>query len=69
MLKTLISITKKNSETLKQFESAIKDHMNDSNTVNKGTYGFVKDSKVFFNNKTNNIIVIDKSGKFVTVLN
>ena len=40
--------------------------MYDTTTFEKGTYGFVKDSKVFFNPTTNNAVVIDKSGKFIT---
>ncbi|NIX91609.1 adhesin [Pseudomonas fulva] len=35
-------------------------------TTQRGTYGFVKDSKVFFNSKTNNAVVLDASGNFVT---
>ncbi|WP_409457144.1 hemagglutinin repeat-containing protein [Pseudomonas oryzihabitans] len=58
--------TKKNPETLAQFESAIKAHMSDAATVQKGTYGFVKDSKVFFNSATNNVVVVDGAGNFVT---
>ncbi|ATM85660.1 hypothetical protein CRN74_05990 [Yersinia frederiksenii] len=58
--------TKKNPETLKQYEVAIKNHMDDTTTFEKGTYGFVKDSKVFFNPTTNNVVVIDKSGEFIT---
>ncbi|MBK5539710.1 hypothetical protein JFV28_02565 [Pseudomonas sp. TH05] len=41
--------TKKNSQTLAQYEAAIKTHMASPFTVKQGTYGFVKDSKVFFN--------------------
>ncbi|EEQ04723.1 Filamentous hemagglutinin/adhesin [Yersinia bercovieri ATCC 43970] len=58
--------TKKNSETLKQYETAIKNHMDDTTTFEKGTYGFVKDSKVFFNPTTNNAVIIDKTGEFIT---
>lgn len=58
--------TKKNAETIKQYEAAIKNHMDDISTVETGTYGFVKDSKVFFNPNTNNAVVIDKSGDFIT---
>ncbi len=61
-----INSTKKNSETLAQFESAIKDHLGDSATVQKGTYGFSKDSTVYFNPNTNNVVVLDKSGNFLT---
>ncbi|KOY62382.1 adhesin [Photorhabdus heterorhabditis] len=58
--------TKKNPETLRQYEKAIKSHMEDTTTVRQGTYGFVKDSKVFFNSNTNNAVVLDSSGNFVT---
>ncbi|KFB99277.1 putative heme utilization/adhesion exoprotein [Trabulsiella guamensis ATCC 49490] len=58
--------TKKNPETLKQYETAIKNHLNDKATSENGTYGFVKDSRVFFNPNTNNAVVIDKSGEFIT---
>src|SRR5699024_5441908 len=49
-----IITTKKNADTLSQYETAIKNHMEDIVTKSQGTYGFVKDSKVFFNSKTNN---------------
>jgi len=58
--------TKKNSETLAQYESAIKAHMSSASTILQGTYGFVKDSRVFFNSSTNNAVVLDASGNFVT---
>ncbi|MEX5361021.1 colicin D domain-containing protein [Pseudomonas guariconensis] len=58
--------TRKNPETLAQFESAIKTHMGSTDTVQQGTYGFVKDSKVFFNSSTNNVVVVDAVGNFVT---
>ncbi|WP_050978194.1 hemagglutinin repeat-containing protein [Bordetella petrii] len=61
-----ISTTKKNSETLALFESKIKTHISSASTVQQGTYGFVKDSKVFFNSETNNAVVIDGAGNFVT---
>ncbi|MDU3154593.1 MAG: colicin D domain-containing protein [Hafnia alvei] len=44
----------------KQYETAIKNHLNDKSTSENGTYGFVKDSRVFFNPNTNNVVVIDK---------
>jgi len=61
-----IETTKKNPATLKQYASAIESHMEDIATAEKGTYGFVKDSKVYFNSNTNNAVVLDKSGGFVT---
>ncbi|WP_461531872.1 colicin D domain-containing protein [Pseudomonas sp. 210_17 TE3656] len=58
--------TKKNPETIAQYESAIKAHMASTTTTQQGTYGFVKDSKVFFNSSTNNAVVLDASGNVVT---
>uniref|UniRef100_UPI00190F370B colicin D domain-containing protein n=1 Tax=Cellvibrio mixtus TaxID=39650 RepID=UPI00190F370B len=61
-----VDSTKKNPATLSQYEKALRDHLSDSNTVEKGTYGFVKDFKLFFNSNTNNAVVLDNSGNFVT---
>ncbi|EKT65114.1 colicin D domain-containing protein [Providencia burhodogranariea] len=61
-----ITTTKKNPETLRQYESAINNHMTDKVTPPKGTYGFVINSKVYFNSNTNNAVVLDSSGNFVT---
>ncbi|NBM96097.1 hypothetical protein GWI75_03320 [Proteus sp. G2660] len=61
-----ITTTKKNPETLHQYENAINNHMVDKATTPHGTYGFVKDSKVYFNSNTNNVVVLDNSGNFVT---
>lgn len=58
--------TKKNPETLTQYETAVKAHMASTSTAQQGTYGFVKDSKVFFNSTTTNAVVLDASGDFVT---
>nr|WP_024560418.1 VENN motif pre-toxin domain-containing protein [Franconibacter pulveris] len=54
-----VMTTKKNPETLSQYEAAIRNHMGDTATVEQGSYGFVKDSKVFFNSATNNAVVLD----------
>ncbi|MBK0413504.1 hemagglutinin repeat-containing protein [Chromobacterium haemolyticum] len=64
-----IVTTKKNPSTLKDFEVAITAHMNDKNTVRQGTYGLMKESKVYFNPVTNNAVVLDGSGSFVTGFN
>jgi hypothetical protein len=61
-----VMTTKKNPETLAQYEAAIKAHMRSTSTTQQGTYGFVKNSKVFFNSTTNNAVVLDASGNFVT---
>jgi len=58
--------TKKNPETIGQFEQAIKLHLLSDGTKEMGIYGFVKDSKVFFNSTTNNVVVLDSAGEFVT---
>ncbi|RZK05184.1 MAG: hypothetical protein EOO84_19485 [Pantoea sp.] len=41
-----IVTAKKNPEKIKHFEIAIKNHMDDIATFEKGTYGFVKYSKL-----------------------
>ncbi len=61
-----VTTTKKNPTILAQYETAIKSHLADPKTVRQGTYGFVKDSKVHFNPTTNNTVVVDKFGNFVT---
>ncbi|WP_112692909.1 colicin D domain-containing protein [Microvirgula sp. AG722] len=58
--------TKKNPSTLGQFGAAIESHLNSKHTEPHGIYGFLKYSKVFFNPKTNNVVVLDSTGKFVT---
>lgn len=62
----VVSITKKKLDAFKQYETAIKNHLNDKTTSENGTYGFVQDSRVFFNPNTNNAVVIDKSSEFIT---
>ncbi|WP_211237709.1 colicin D domain-containing protein [Shewanella waksmanii] len=61
-----ISTTKKNPKTINEFKLAIKKHMDDPITVQRGTYGLAKDSKVFFNVNTNNVVVLSKSDEFIT---
>ncbi|MBF7957857.1 S-type pyocin domain-containing protein [Rahnella victoriana] len=61
-----IKDTKKNRETLTKFRDAIEAHLADKETIKKGTYPRKEDSDVFFNPNTNNVIVIDSKGKFVT---
>ncbi|MFC0228385.1 S-type pyocin domain-containing protein [Serratia aquatilis] len=61
-----INDTKKNRETLTKFRDALEVHLADKGTVEKGTYIREKDSKVFFNSKTNNAVVIKKDGSFST---
>ncbi|MEQ9872898.1 colicin-like bacteriocin tRNase domain-containing protein [Pectobacterium brasiliense] len=58
--------TRKNSETLTKFRDAIITHLEEKETFKKGTYLLVKDSRVFFNPKTNNVVVMDKDNKFIS---
>jgi hypothetical protein len=61
-----VTSTKKNPETLADFHDAIKSHMSNSDTFKLGSYGFVKDSNVFFNPNSNNAVVLGESGNFIT---
>ncbi|MFC0228390.1 colicin D domain-containing protein [Serratia aquatilis] len=61
-----INDTKKNCETLTKFRDALEAHLADKGMVEKGTYRREKGSKVFFNTKTNNVVVLDKDGVFIT---
>ncbi|MCQ6256856.1 S-type pyocin domain-containing protein [Pseudomonas sp. Q11] len=61
-----VSDAKKNTETLTRFRDAIEAHLADKETIEKGTYLRKSGSKVFFNQKTNNVVVIDKEGNFST---
>ncbi|HBC2943972.1 TPA: contact-dependent inhibition toxin CdiA [Escherichia coli O146] len=58
--------TKKNSDTIAEYQAAIKSHLDNKMTYEHGTYLLVPESKVFFNPQTNNVVVIDKSGNFVS---
>ncbi|WP_338111630.1 colicin D domain-containing protein, partial [Rosenbergiella australiborealis] len=58
--------TKKNAETIAQYQAAIKSHLDNKTTYEHGTYLLVPESKVFYNPQTNNVVVIDKSGAFVS---
>lgn len=57
---------KKNKETLTKFRDALDDHLSDVNTVEKGTYILSKDSKVFYNPNTKNVVVLRDDGMFVS---
>ncbi len=61
-----INDTKKNSETLTKFRDAIEVHLADKETVEKGTYLHEKESKVLFNPKTNNVVILKKNGDFIS---
>lgn len=61
-----VNDTKKNRETLTKFRDAIEAHLADKGTVEKGTYLHEKESKVFFNPKTNNVVILKKNGDFIS---
>ena len=58
--------TKKNGDTIVQYQTAIKSHLDDKTTYEHGTYLLVPESKVFFNPQTNNVVVVDKYDNFVS---
>ncbi|QXI37030.1 S-type pyocin domain-containing protein [Pseudomonas xantholysinigenes] len=61
-----VTDTKKNSETLAEFRNAIEAHLKHSGTIEKGTYLYAENSKVHFNSTTNNVVVLDTTGKFLS---
>jgi hypothetical protein len=61
-----ITTTKKNTATLADYGKAIANHLDNPATVPKGTYLYVKESKVYFNPNTNLVVVLDSGGNFVT---
>ncbi|QLG96792.1 S-type pyocin domain-containing protein (plasmid) [Pseudomonas yamanorum] len=58
--------TQKNRQTLTKFRDAIEAHLADKDTVEKGTYIRNAGSKVFYNSKTNNVVIVSKDGKFLS---
>lgn len=61
-----ITDTRKNTETLTKFRDSIDEHLADVDTKPHGTYQREDGSVVFFNNRTNNAVIIDKDGRFVS---
>lgn len=61
-----IFTTQKNPETLGQYRSALEAHLSSPVTQKNGTYLYVPDSVVYFNAATNNVVVLNKAGEFVT---
>ncbi|MFZ5296007.1 hemagglutinin repeat-containing protein [Enterobacter bugandensis] len=61
-----VTTTKKNGDTIAEYQTAIKSHLDNKVTYEHGTYLLVPESKVFFNPKTNNVVVVDKSGNYVS---
>ena len=61
-----LSTTKKNPETLAQYQTAIESHLADPSTYANGTYQYVPGSTVHFNPVTNNVVILGKDGSFVS---
>ena len=61
-----IDSSKKNRETLIQFRDAIEAHLADKDTVKKGTYRREKGSTVYFNPKTNNVVILKPNGTWIS---
>lgn len=61
-----VTTTRKNGDTIAEYQTAIKSHLDNKTTYEHGTYFLVPESKVFFNPQTNNVVVVDKSGNFVS---
>ncbi|EJC3639751.1 S-type pyocin domain-containing protein [Salmonella enterica] len=57
---------KKNSETLSKFRDAIEAHLTDKDTVEKGTYRREKGSKVYFNPKSMNVVILKANGEWLS---
>nr|WP_080352643.1 colicin D domain-containing protein [Serratia nevei] len=61
-----VADTRKNRETLTKYRDALEAHLNDKDTVEKGTYRREKGSKVFFNPNTMNVVVLKENGDFLS---
>jgi len=61
-----LSTTKKNPETLSQYQRVIESHLGDASTYAHGTYQYVPGSTVHFNPVTNNVVILGKDGSFVS---
>jgi filamentous hemagglutinin len=61
-----LSTAKKNPETLTQYQGVLVSHMTDPATYQHGTYQYVLNSTVHFNPVTNNVVVVGKTGEFIT---
>lgn len=61
-----INDTKKNSESLTKYRDAIEAHLADKGTIERGTYRREKGSKVYFNQKTMNVVILKADEKFLS---
>ncbi|WP_312043914.1 colicin D domain-containing protein, partial [Erwinia sp.] len=61
-----VTTTKKNSDTIAEYQTAIRSHLDNKKTYEHGTYLLIPESKVYFNPQSNNVVVVDKSSNFVS---
>ena len=61
-----VTDTRKNTETLTKFRDAINAHLADSNTSPYGTYQRAEGATIFFNRKTNVVVIVSSEGKFIS---
>ncbi|UJD78620.1 adhesin [Serratia rubidaea] len=61
-----IDDTQKNHAALIKFRDAVTAHLTDRDTIKWGTYLPIKDSTVFFNTKTKNVVVPSGDNHFVS---
>uniref|UniRef100_UPI0011E6E455 colicin D domain-containing protein n=1 Tax=Serratia marcescens TaxID=615 RepID=UPI0011E6E455 len=61
-----VADTRKNRETLTKYRDALEAHLNDKDTVERGVYRREKGSKVLFNPKTLNVVILKADGGFLS---
>jgi hypothetical protein len=55
-----------NAANANKFKDVLQKHLKDPATTERGTYGLSVNSKVFYNSRTRNVVVLDNSGNFLT---
>jgi filamentous hemagglutinin len=58
--------TKKNPETLGQYQKALEAHLKDPATQSYGTYQYSPNSTVHYNSRTKNVVILKADGEFLT---
>ncbi|HEK1687387.1 TPA: S-type pyocin domain-containing protein [Pseudomonas putida] len=61
-----IADPQKNGKTLAAFRDAIQTHLEDKDTLEKGSYLYSNGSRVYFNPTTKNVVILDSSGAFLS---
>jgi len=61
-----VNTTKKNPQTLAQYKDALQSHLDDVETFEHGTYLHSPGSSVYFNPTTNNVLITDAGGNFLS---